>query len=69
MNDKSKSAAAGHTTRPKIVIERTYRAKVGGTLGIVDHESRASSRGGGPTASASKSMLSKHAWAAHCTTT
>jgi uncharacterized protein YndB with AHSA1/START domain len=29
MNDKSKSAAAGHTTRPKVVIERTYRAKVG----------------------------------------
>jgi uncharacterized protein YndB with AHSA1/START domain len=28
MNDKSKSAAAGHTTRPKVVIERTYRAKV-----------------------------------------
>jgi uncharacterized protein YndB with AHSA1/START domain len=29
MNDKSKSAAAGLTTRPKVVIERTYRAKVG----------------------------------------
>ena len=29
MSDKSKSAAAGHTTRPKVVIERTYRAKVG----------------------------------------
>jgi uncharacterized protein YndB with AHSA1/START domain len=29
MNDKSKSAAAGPTTRPKVVIERTYRAKVG----------------------------------------
>jgi uncharacterized protein YndB with AHSA1/START domain len=29
MNDKSTSAAAGHTTRPKVVIERTYRAKVG----------------------------------------
>ena len=28
MNDKSKSAATGHTTRPKVVIERTYRAKV-----------------------------------------
>ena len=38
MNDKSKSAAAGHTARPKVVIERTYRAKVEGTLGIVDHE-------------------------------
>jgi uncharacterized protein YndB with AHSA1/START domain len=29
MNDKSKSAAAGHTIRPKVDIERTYRAKVG----------------------------------------
>jgi uncharacterized protein YndB with AHSA1/START domain len=29
VNDKSKSAAAGHTARPKVVIERTYRAKVG----------------------------------------
>ena len=29
MNDKSKSAAAGVATRPKVVIERTYRAKVG----------------------------------------
>ena len=29
MNDKSKSAATGLTTRPKVVIERTYRAKVG----------------------------------------
>ena len=29
MNDQSKSAAVGHTTRPKVVIERTYRAKVG----------------------------------------
>jgi uncharacterized protein YndB with AHSA1/START domain len=29
MNDKNKSAAADHTTRPKVVIERTYRAKVG----------------------------------------
>ena len=28
MNDTSKSAATGHTTRSKIVIERTYRAKV-----------------------------------------
>ncbi len=28
MNDKNKSAAAGHTTRPKVVIERTYTAKV-----------------------------------------
>ena len=28
MNDKSKSAAAGHAARPKVVIERTYRAKV-----------------------------------------
>ena len=28
MNDKSKSAATGHTTRPKVVVERTYRAKV-----------------------------------------
>ena len=28
MNDKSKSAATGPTTRPKVVIERTYRAKV-----------------------------------------
>ncbi|MGO9598080.1 MAG: SRPBCC family protein [Isosphaeraceae bacterium] len=28
MNDKSKSSAAGHTTRQKVVIERTYRAKV-----------------------------------------
>jgi uncharacterized protein YndB with AHSA1/START domain len=26
MIDKSQSAAAGHTTRPKVVIERTYRA-------------------------------------------
>ena len=29
MNDKSKSAAAGLATRPKIVIDATYRAKVG----------------------------------------
>ena len=29
MNDKSKSAAAGPAARPKVVIERTYRAKVG----------------------------------------
>ena len=28
MNDKSQSAAAGLTTRPKVVIERTYTAKV-----------------------------------------
>jgi len=28
MIDKSPSAAAGHTTRPKVVIERTYRATV-----------------------------------------
>ena len=28
MNDISKSAASGHTTRPKVVIERTYTAKV-----------------------------------------
>ena len=29
MNEKKKSAAAGHTTRPKVVIERIYQAKVG----------------------------------------
>ena len=29
MNDESRSAAAGLTTRPKVVIERTYRATVG----------------------------------------
>jgi uncharacterized protein YndB with AHSA1/START domain len=28
MNDISKSAASGHATRPKVVIERTYAAKV-----------------------------------------
>jgi uncharacterized protein YndB with AHSA1/START domain len=28
MNDISKSAASGHTTRPKVVIDRTYTAKV-----------------------------------------
>jgi len=28
MNDKSQSAAVGPTTRPKVVIERTYRATV-----------------------------------------
>src|SRR5207248_7107747 len=27
MNERSRSAASGPTTRPKIVIERTYRAK------------------------------------------
>ena len=29
MNDKSKSAPVGQVTRPKVVIERAYRAKVG----------------------------------------
>jgi uncharacterized protein YndB with AHSA1/START domain len=29
MNEKSKSAAAGHRARPKVVIERAYRAKIG----------------------------------------
>jgi uncharacterized protein YndB with AHSA1/START domain len=28
MNERSKSATSGPTTRPKVVIERTYRAKV-----------------------------------------
>ena len=38
MNDKSKSAAAGHTARPKVVIERTYRAKVGELWELWTHE-------------------------------
>jgi len=28
MNDKTTFAASGHTTRPKVVIERTYKASV-----------------------------------------
>ncbi len=35
MNDKRKSAAAGDATRPKVVIERTYRAQVGVSEGRV----------------------------------
>jgi hypothetical protein len=68
MIDKSQSAAAGRATRPKVVIECTYRAKVT-ELWELWTTKEGSSRGGGPMAFASKSTLLKHARAAHGTTT